>query len=141
MGRPLCEYFKIGDSALPEPDFNGGIAFNFEDIDSSDTGRDASGVMKRNRIREKVAKWNFKYGYLTEEDYKTVMGIVLNCPQQFTFTHPHKTDPYEFVEVNGKTVKVTNTQQSTCYLSKVNAGWYSNRLGIYKDVSFNVIEY
>lgn len=126
--RAKTDMFKIGSTSLLMPDYDGGVTFDYEDADAPDSGRDEAGVMLRQRVRHKMGKWSFKYGALTKEDYKYIMDIFDSDEgQTFAFTHPKMSDP-------------DSTEVTTCYCNTVKAGWYSKVLGIYKDVSFNIIE-
>lgn len=103
----------------PMLDCEEGQDTSFQDLDSSDSGRDESGVMHREVVREKVGTWSFSYPILDEEDYNYIMGLLRGKPT-FTFGHPGGS--------------------CTAYCSKYSLVVHNRRLGLYKNLKFNIIE-
>lgn len=95
------------------------VDWSFSDLDSSDSGRDESGVMHREVVREKVGTWSFQYPILDEEDYAYLLGLLAGKPT-FTFRHPGGS--------------------CTAYCSKYGVVVHNRRLGLYKNMKFNIIE-
>lgn len=110
-GRPLL---------LPDE----GVQINLEDLDSSESGRDESGVMHRVVLREKVRKYSLPYGRLTQEEYMYLLSLFAGKP---TFV-------VEKREPDGQTVTFT------AYCSKVGISLYNKRTGLYKNLTLNIIE-
>lgn len=105
---------------------NENIGFSFEDLDSSDSGRDESGVMHRIVVRYKVGSWSFEFSHITDEELKYMEGLFSNNPD-FLFTHPSRTDP-----------DVSETTR--CYRSKYSISWYNARKGLWRNYKFNIVE-
>lgn len=110
-GRPLL---------LPDE----GVQINLEDLDSSESGRDESGVMHRVVLREKVRKYSLPYGRLTQEEYMYLLSLFAGKP----------TFEVEKREPDGQTVTFT------AYCSKVGISLYNKRTGLYKNLTLNIIE-
>ena len=87
--RAKTNLFKINGVAMLAPDEE--VAVNYEDLDSSDSGRDESGVMHRSVVRFKVGSWKFEYSHLTEEERKYMESLFPNAAT-FQFTHPTRAD-------------------------------------------------
>lgn len=100
--------------------------FSFEDLDSSDSGRDESGVMHRFMIRSKVGSWSFVYSHLTESE-KKYMEEIFGDESTFIFTRPDRVDSSKMVTTE-------------CYRSKYSIAWKNARTGIWKNYKFNIIE-
>lgn len=118
------ERFFINGKAMLEPDEE--PTFSFEDLDSSDSGRDESGKMHRFMIRLKVGTWSFSYGYLTEGE-KNYMETIFGEASTFMFTRPDRVDSSE-------------TVTTECYRSKYSMAWKNARTGLWKNYKFNIIE-
>lgn len=101
-----------------------GVQINLEDLDSSESGRDESGVMHRIVLREKVRKYTLQYGTLTQEEYTYLMSLFAGKP----------TFEVEKREPDGQTVTFT------AYCSKVGISLYNKRIGLYKNLNLNIIE-
>ena len=114
--------FLIDHQPILVPDE--GVQINLEDLDSSESGRDESGVMHRVVLREKVRKYSLPYGTLSQEDYVYLMSLFAGKP---TF-EVEKRDP------DGKRVTFT------AYCSKVGISLYNKRTGLYKNLTLNIIE-
>ena len=71
--RPYDNEFLIDGQPVLVPDE--GVQINLEDLDSSESGRDESGVMHRIVVREKVRKYSLPYGLITKEEYTYMMSL------------------------------------------------------------------
>lgn len=101
------------------------VGFNYEDLDTDDSGRDEGGYMHRIVARYKVGSWSFSYSHLTDEEKQRMESLFPNAPT-FTFTHPDR--------ITGEPVT------STCYRSKYSISWYNAKMGLWKNYGFNIIE-
>lgn len=81
----LSEKFKIDGKAMVVPDQD--VELSKSDLDSSDSGRDESGIMHRTVIRHRVRTWSFNYSYLTAAEY-AYMESLFDGRAEFTFTFP-----------------------------------------------------
>lgn len=120
----LTELFQIDGHPMFAPDED--MSFSFEDLDSSDSGRDESGVMHRIVVRYKVGAWSFSYSHITNEAYQYMESLFAG-KAQFQFTHPSRTD-------------CTTPEVTTAYRSKYGIVWHSNVTQDYRNYSFTVIE-
>ncbi len=118
------DLFKINGKPLLPPDED--VSMSLEDLDSSDSGRDESGVMHRCVIRHKVRTWSFVYDHLTQAEYAYMLGVIPNTGT-FTFTHPRLDD-------------CTQTEETTAYCAKYSIVWHSARTRDYRNFKFNIIE-
>ena len=118
------ELFFINGKAMLEPDEE--PTFSYEDLDSSDSGRDESGMMHRFMIRSKVGTWSFTYGFLTEAE-KQYMESLFGEESTFVFTRPDRVDSSKTVETE-------------CYRSKYSLSWKNAKTGLWKNYKFNIIE-
>ncbi len=122
--RAKTELFTVNGKPMLAPDAE--VAVNYEDLDSSDSGRDESGFMHRIVARYKVASWSFSYSALTEEEKQYMESLFPNSPT-FTFGHPSR-----------KNAGVM--EQTTCYRSKYGISWQNAATGLWSGYSFNIIE-
>lgn len=122
--RQKTDLFKINGKPMLVPDAN--VSVNYEDLDSSDSGRDESGVMHRVVARYKVASWGFTYSSLTEEEKQYMESLFPDAPS-FTFTHPARKDAGVM-------------EDTICYRSKYGISWHNARTGLWNGYSFNIIE-
>lgn len=122
--RATTNLFKVNGKPLLVPDED--VAVNYEDLDSSDSGRDESGYMHRTVIRFKVASWKFEYSNLTEEE-KQYMENLFSDSATFQFTHPSRVDSAE-------------SETTECYRSKYGISWRNARTGLWAGYSFSVIQ-
>lgn len=120
----LTPLFQIDGQPLYAPD--AGVEPSYADLDSSDSGRDASGVMHREVVREKVATWPFSYATLTDKEYAYLVGLFAG-KATFAFTHP-------------KAGSSTETETTTCYCSNYSIAWRSARDGTWRNLKFNIIQ-
>lgn len=116
--------FLINGKPMLVPDAE--VGFNYEDLDSSDSGRDQSGFMHRVVIRYKVPSWSFKFAALTEEELRYLESLFPEEPT-FQFTHPSRIDS-----------SVLETTE--CYRSKFGITWQNAATGLWSGCSFNIIE-
>lgn len=122
--RAKTELFKINGQPMLVPDEE--MAVSYEDLDSSDSGRDESGVMHRVPVRYKVASWPFMYSSLAEEEKQYMESMFPDSPD-FEFTHPDRLDASKSVV-------------SRCYRSKYGISWKNAATGEWRNYSFNIIE-
>ena len=120
----LTPLFQIDGQPLYAPDAD--VTPSYADLDSSDSGRDASGVMHREVVREKVATWPFAYAALTDAEYAYQVGLFAG-KATFAFTHPRAGSSSE-------------TVTTTCYCSNYSIAWRSARDGSWRNLKFNIIE-
>lgn len=120
----LTPLFQIDGQPLYAPDAD--VTPSYADLDSSDSGRDASGVMHREVVREKVATWPFAYAALTDAEYAYLVGLFAG-KATFAFTHP-------------RAGSSTETVTTTCYCSNYSIAWRSARDGSWRNLKFNIIE-
>lgn len=118
------EIFFIDGSPILEPDEE--PTFSYEDLDSSDSGRDESGVMHRYVIRHKVGSWSFAFGFLTEAE-KAYMEKLFDGKSTFLFTRPDRNDS-------------TKSVATECYRSKYSISWKNAKTGLWKNYKFSIIE-
>lgn len=116
--------FLINGKPMLVPDAE--VGFNYEDLDSSDSGRDQSGFMHRVVIRYKVSSWSFKFAALTDEELRYLESLFPEEPT-FQFTHPSRLD--------SSTLETTE-----CYRSKFGITWQNAATGLWSGCSFNIIE-
>lgn len=122
--RAKTDLFKINGQQMLAPDEE--VSVNYEDLDSSDTGRDESGVMHRTVVRFKVGSWKFEYSSLTEEERKYMENLFPDAAT-FQFTHPSRADS-------------SKTETTECYRSKFGISWKNAKTGLWSGYSFSVIE-
>ena len=118
----LCDNFKIDGVAIVAPDSE--VAISRKDIESSDSGKDESGVLHRFLLRSKVRNWSFKYTHLTQEEYN-YMENLLSGKESFSFS---------FVDENGA------TDSCTAYCPSASVAIRNIKTGIYSSYSFDVVE-
>lgn len=122
--RGTTDLFQINGQPFLPPDED--VALSFEDLDSSESGRDELGFMHRVVVRYKVGTWSFEFSHITQEEYTYMLGVIPKAPS-FTFTHPKQTD-------------CTETESTTAYCSKYGIVWHSARTKDYRNFKFNIIE-
>ena len=107
---------------LPDAD----MELSFEDLDGASAGRDESGVMHRQVLRQKVGKWGFVYSRLSQKEY-AYMESLFAGKAHFQFTFPSLT------EKNGTTTV-------TAYRSAHGIGWRNAQTGDFRNYKFSIIE-
>lgn len=122
--RQKVDFYQVDGQPMPAPDEE--PEFSFSDLDSSDSGRDESGVMHRIVVREKVGTWSFSYAHLSDEDLAYLRNLFAG-KAQFTFTHP------VFGSSNA-------TESCTAYMSQYSAVWKNQRTGQWRNFKFNIIQ-
>ncbi len=118
----FLEDYKINGKPMLVPDAD--VSLSFADLDSSDSGRDESGIMHRLVVRERVATWGFNYSKLTAEEYRYMRSLFAGKPE-FTFTYR---------DLNGYLV------ETRAYCSNESITYHNARLGLYQNLKFNIIE-
>lgn len=122
LSRKMFSEFLINGEPMLVPDADLGITAN--DLDSEDSGRDESGVMHRQRLRERVKTWSFEYTVLTHADY-LYMETLFAGKADFEFTYR---------DLDGSIAKCR------AYCSKNSITLHNAKTGIYKNYKFNIIE-
>ena len=122
--RSKTDLFKINGTPMLAPDDDFGVSY--EDLDSSDAGRDESGVMHRSVVRYKVGSWKFSYSSITEEE-KQYMENLFGDAATFRFTHPSRLDS-------------SKPETHECYRSKYGISWKNATTGLWSGYSFNIIQ-
>lgn len=129
--RGTTDKYKIGSNYFIAPDQDADQSY--EDIDAPTTGRDESGVMHRDIVREKVGSWSFNYSHINEHDYAYMESIFRNISSTmggravFMFTHPDPLHPGSLI----------TTQ---CYRSKYSISWHNVKKGEWRNYKFDIIE-
>lgn len=123
--RQLTDLLKINGIPLYAPDND--MQWSYSDLDSSDSGRDESGVMHREVVRRRVGTANFVYSKLTDAEYQYLVNLLDNAGVTFSFTHPAR----------GSSSALETT---TCYCSNYSISWYNAREGLWHNFKFNIIE-
>ena len=122
--RSKTDLFQINGKPMLAPDED--FSVSYEDLDSSDSGRDESGVMHRSVVRFKVCSWKFSYSHLTEEE-KRYMENLFGDTATFQFTHPSRFD-------------ASKPETHRCYRSKYGISWKNAVTGLWSGYSFNIIQ-
>lgn len=122
--RKPSELFLIDGKPMLLPDAD--MDMSFEDLDSASAGRDASGVMHRIMVRQKVGKWGFVYSRLSTEEYAYMEGL-FQGKASFQFTFPSLTN-------RGQNTTVT------AYRSSHGIGWRNAKTGEFSNYKFSIIE-
>lgn len=116
------EDYQIDGKPMLVPDAD--VSLSYSDLDSSDSGRDESGIMHRIVVRERVATWGFNYSSLTAEEYKYMRSLFSGKPE-FAFTYRN---------LDGDLV------DTRTYCSNDSITYHNARLGLYKNLKLNIIE-
>lgn len=119
--RNFFEYFKIDKKPILAPDQDLGISK--KDLDAEGSGRDELGFMHRIILRERVGTWNLKYSVLREYEYEYMNELFEGKPE-FDLN----------IRIGSKEIKTRG------YCSSVNASLHDANKGIYKGVTFSIIE-
>lgn len=114
--------FQIDKKPILMPDED--VQMELSDLDSSESGRDESGIMHRIVLRRKVKTWALPYAVLTREEYR-YMESLFEGKDEFTV---------DYLDKDGKPA------QCVAYRSKHSLTIHNARLGIYKNYKFNIIE-
>lgn len=100
------------------------IAIEYNDLDTSESGRDESYVMHRIVARYGVRKWPMTYKTLSREEYLYMESLFKN-KGSFTVTYR---------DHDGA------KKECICYRSKHSITVHNARTGDYKNYKFNIIE-
>lgn len=116
---------KLDGTTLPEIAHDG-ATFSIQDIDSSNSGRNAYGSMIRDRVAVKV-KWQLSFPPMSQEKLSALLKAVSS--ESFQFTYPDPTSSSGVITKN-------------CYVGDRTAPLYSLIDGVmlWKNVSFGIIE-
>ena len=120
------EHFFVNGNPLLVPDEN--VSFTYNDLDSSDSGRDESGYMHRTVIRHKMGSWKFEYSNITDEQ-KEYMESIFGNHTTFQFTHPGRIKTYPH-----------DLETTECYRSNYGISWKNARTGLWSGYSFTIAE-
>lgn len=123
MGK-LTDLFQIDGKPMFAPDAD--ISFSYEDLHSSDSGRDESGVMHLIVIRYKVMSVEFVFSSISEAE-KNYMEGLFKDKEDFMFTRPSPDDASKIVTTR-------------CYRSKYGIAWHNAKTGMWKNYKFSIIE-
>lgn len=118
----LYEDYKIDGLPLLVPDADVSISQN--DLDSSDSGRDESGIMHRQVVRYRVKTWGFNYSTLTVDEYRYMESLFAG-KKDFTFSYR---------DLDG------SLKETRAYCSNNSITYHNAKLGLYKNLKFNIIE-
>lgn len=115
------ELFTIDGHPMLVPD--GDLSLCIEDVESSDSGWDESGVYHRFVLRHNVQSWDFSYSRLTQQEY-AYMERLLSKKDTFCFGYESATDG--------------SWQEVTAYLSKRSVLWHCAADGQFRDYRFRI---
>ena len=120
MLRFFDEYLIDGLPVLvPDAD----VTMTCTDLDSSDSGRDESGVMHRFVVRHGVKTWEFTYNALTEQEYR-YMQLALGGKDRFLFSY----------------MEFGQRKETYAYCSNHAITYHDSRYGLFRNYKFTVIE-
>lgn len=119
--RPYDYEHLIDDKPLLEPDAD--INVTCTDLEG-DSERDEAGFMHRIVIRHNLHTWHFTYAVLTDDEYRYLISLYQN-KSSFSFTFRDKDGQAETVQA---------------YCSETSISYYNRRLGLYKNLKFEIIE-
>lgn len=114
--------FLIDGQPILVPDAD--ITVSYEDLDSSESGRDESGFMHRVVLRTDVRKIPLSYAFLSREDYLYMESL-------FRGKKDFQVDCRDF---DGSPLSFR------AYRSKHSITIFNARSGVYKNYTFNIIE-
>lgn len=114
--------FLIDGQPILVPDED--VTVSYEDLDSSESGRDESGFMHRIVLREGLRKIPLSYGFLKAEEY-LYMEDLFRGKTAFEV---------ELVDSNG------DSSVFMAYRSKHSITIRNTRTGLYTNYNFNIIE-
>lgn len=122
--RAKSDLFTINGQPILAPDED--VTMSYEDLDSSESGRDEAGNMHRVVVRYKVGTWSFEFDYITEEE-KNYMESLFPDEPTFELGHPSRRD-------------ASVQETTTCYRSKYSLNWRNAKTGLWRNYKFNIIE-
>lgn len=115
------DLFLINGQPILVPD--GDLSFAEEDVVSSDSGLDESGMYHRFVVQHNVKSWEFSYSRLTREEYAYMEGLLTG---KKTFTLRYRS----LLEDSWQTV--------TAYRSKHSVLWHCAADGQLRDYRFRI---
>lgn len=115
-------YHQVDETPMLAAD--AGVEIRVFDLESEDSGRDAAGIMRRRIVRAGVRSWQFFYSTLTEEEYRYTVAL-LSGKNSFRFSFPGAAGAEE---------------RCDAYCPETRAALYDQKLGLYKNLTFQVIE-
>ncbi len=121
MKRAFISEYRIDGKMLLDPD--AGVSISFSDIEA-DSARDESGYLHRIVTRHDVRAWGFAYSTLTEKEHDYLLSL-FHGKSVFQFAVPGADGAEEMV---------------TCYCTKKSTSYYNKRLGLYKNLKFDIVE-
>lgn len=113
--------FTVDGEPILVPDVDVKIAQN--DLDSDGSGRDEQGYMHRVVLRRRVKKWSFSYSTLTQDEYD-YMNVLFDGKDTFTFGYVEKGEK----------------KTTSAYSSSNSVSLYNAKRGIYKNLTFDIVE-
>lgn len=120
--RQLDYDFQIDSQPILMPDE--GVEISLNDLDSEDSGRDESGIMHRQIVREKVLTATLNYEVLTREEYQYMLSIFAGKPE-FTV---------KYLDMDGQEA------EKRAYCSKISVSLHNIKTGLYKKLKFSIVE-
>ena len=122
MMRDFYYDFQINGKPILVPDAD--VVWEYNDLDSDESGRDESGVMHRIVLRESVRKCSLPYAVLTQEEY-LYMRSLLDGKSQFEVRYRDHSG---------------NVVQMNAYHSNHSITVHNARTGLYKNYKISIIE-
>lgn len=122
MKRSKSNDWLIDEIPMLEPD--AGIGLKSSDIETNGAGMDEGGFTHRLILRSDVKSWDFSYALLTAEEYVYMMNL-LRGKASFSFTFKNESGENETV---------------IAYCKQLSAAWWSKRRGLYKNLTFTIIQ-
>lgn len=110
----------VNGASVPCPS---GYVYNLQDVSSSDAGRTEDALMHKERIAQKVK---------LELSWKNVTTV--ECAAVLTAFNP------QYISITYLDAKAGDYLTKTFYVGDRSAPLYNARLGLWENVSFNVIE-
>ncbi len=122
--RRFAKQFRINGQPLLAPDAD--VTVSYADLDSTDGGRDESGVLHRIVLRHKLGTWTFCYNRLSEEE-RRYMERLFPAGESFEFTHPDR--------LHDRKEVVTQAYRKECSLC-----WHNAAMGDWRNYKFEIVE-
>lgn len=116
------EDYRIDGLPLPVPD--GDVEQSFTDLESQDSDRDESGTFHRFVVRHRLASWSFQYSSVTAEEYAYLRSLFAG-KADFAFTYR---------DAEGV------LRSCRAYCSGESISYHNAKLGIYKNLKFEITE-
>ena len=122
--RAKTELFQINGKPMLVPDTE--VATNYSDLEGSDSGKDASGILHAFVLRYKIGSWKFIYNNMTAEEMQYMESIFPDTAT-FSFQHPSRWD-------------ASASEQSVCYRRKFEASLKNTRPFLWSRYEFTIFE-